>query len=105
MKTNKHISIEDAGSELPFSVPENYFKDFALNIEKQIVEQKKSSVKFIKPWMYIAAMFIGILLIGQVFYTVNKNNTANYSDKYESYVLSQLDETSIMDYYIENPAK
>ena len=102
MKKNKNILFEEIGNEIPFSVPENYFDEFALKIEKQIKEKQAPVRHFIRPWMYIAATFIGIFVIGQVFYTVNQNKATVTADNYESYVLSQVDETALMDYYVDN---
>lgn len=103
MKKNKHISLDEIGKDLPFDVPEGYFENFAQQMEKQIMEKHVSLPKLLKPWMYMAAMFVGVLLIGQVFYTLYQNNNGKNADTYESYVLSQVHETSIMDYYLENP--
>ena len=104
MKTNKTISLNDVGKKLPFEVPENYFENFAQQMDKQIMGKDVSSRKFLKPWMYIAASLVGILLSGQVFLTVYQNNTRNKADNYEAYVLTQLDESSIVDYYVDKPA-
>jgi len=104
MKTNKNISLNDVGKKLPFEVPENYFENFALQMDEKIMGKRTSSRKFFKPWMYIAASIVGILLAGQIFYTVYQNNTRNKEDNYEAYVLSQVDESSIVDYYVDKPA-
>ena len=53
----------------------------------------------------MAAMFVGILIMGQVFYTVNKNNVTRNAENYETYVLSQIDENSMADYYVSEPTK
>ena len=102
MKKNKNILLEEIGNELPFRVPDNYFDEFALKIEKQIKTKHVPFRYFIRPWMYVAATFIGIVVIGQIFYTVNQNKATITADNYESYVLSQVDETSLMDYYVDN---
>jgi hypothetical protein len=102
MKKNNNILLEKIGKELPFGVPENYFEQFASKFEEQISNKHVHASRFIKPWMYMAAMFVGILVIGQIFYTVNQNNALKAADNYESYVLSQVDETSLMDYYADN---
>lgn len=101
MNKKKHISLDDVGNKLPFTVPENYFEQFAQNIESQISAKQVSVYKLLKPWMYMAAMFVGILIFAQVFYSVYQNNTKSKEDNYESYVLSQVDESSIMDYYVD----
>jgi len=105
MKNNKNISIEEMSKELPFTVPENYFDQFALQLEEQIGYKKPFIRKTLKTWMYMAAMFVGILIMGQVFYTVNKINVTRNAENYETYVLSQIDENSMADYYVSEPTK
>jgi len=105
MKNNKNISIDEISKELPFTVPENYFEQFALRLEDQIGYKKSYILKTYRTWMYMVAMFVGILVMGQVFYTVNKNNVAKNTENYESYVLSQVDESSLADFYVNEPAK
>jgi hypothetical protein len=106
MKNNKNIGIEKISKELPFSVPENYFNQFALQMDEQIGFRKHLQHKNIKTWMYIAAMFIGIIVTGQVFYSINQNNATRNADNYESYVLSQVNENSLVDLYVdETPSK
>jgi len=105
MKTNKNILIDELSRELPFSVPENYFNQFALQVEEQIGFKKSIVPKKIKQWMYVAAMFIGIMIMGQIFYTVNQNIATRNAQNYESYVLSQVDENSIADLYVDESSK
>ena len=102
MKNNKHITLEEIGKELPFSVPENYFEQFANQMEAQITVRRSPFRKVLINWMSIAARFVGILIMGQVYYTVYQNNTAKNEDNYELYVLSQVDESSLMDYYVDD---
>ena len=103
MKTDKNTSFEEISKELPFSVPENYFNDFATQIENKI-GYKKAAVRFIRPWMYAAAVFAGVLMVGEVFYNSNrqKNLTA---ENYETYIMTQVDESSVVDYYVNEPSK
>lgn len=103
MKTNKNISFEEIDKELPFSVPENYFNDFAAQIDKQI-GYKKPFIRFVRPWMYAAAMFIGIVVVSQVFYSSNRQRNLT-ADNYETYVMAQVDESSVVDYYVHEPTK
>jgi hypothetical protein len=106
MKKKNNITLEEIGKELPFAVPENYFNEFAQNFEAQVIVNKVSVHKLFRPWMYMAAMFVGILILGNIFYSVYQNNIKSKEDKYESYVLSQVDESSIVDYYVDKqPAK
>lgn len=105
MKHNKNILTEGISKELPFSVPENYFNQFALQIEGQIGYKSSKIREMIRPWMYMAAMFVGILIMGQVFYNVNQNKAARNAENYESYVLSQVDETLVADLYVNESSK
>jgi len=105
MKNNKNILIDEISKELPFGVPENYFNQFALQIEEQIGYKRSIIRNVLKPWMYMAAMFVGILIMGEVFYTVNQNNTTRNTENYETYVLSQVDETMLVDAYMNEPSK
>ncbi len=98
---DKNILDEKEAKELAFSVPENYFDQFALQIDKQIGYQHTASRKLLRSWMYVAAMFVGVLIVGQVFYATHKRNLACNEENYESYVLSQVDESSMVDYYVE----
>ena len=52
-----------------------------------------------KPWMYMAAMFVGVLLIGNVLLQVHRDNTLEQAENYDAYVLSQLDQSLYYDYY------
>ena len=102
MEDKKRISFDEIGKELPFKIPENYFEDFASAMEAQIVVKPTSLKRVFKPWMYMAAMFVGLFVIGQVLFTVLKTTNVNTDDNYESYILSQVDETALIDYYVEN---
>lgn len=101
MKNNKKITLEEIGNTMPFSVPENYFDSFAEQFGKEIAPKSVSSQRFIKPWMYAAAIFIGSLVLSPIFYSVYQQNTTTSSDNYESYVLSQVDESALLDYYVD----
>ena len=105
MTNRNNILLEKIGKRLPFSVPENYFNQFALQIEEQIGYKQVANRKILRSWMYMAAMFVGILIMGQIFYTVHQNNLTRNAENYESYVLSQVDETSLVDYYVEQSNK
>lgn len=104
MKTNKNISFEEIGKELPFSVPDNYFEQFANQIDKQIGYNSARSHKIFRPWMYAAAaVFVGVMVLTPVFYTTNnQRNIVKNTDNYETYVLSQVDESALLDCYVDN---
>lgn len=102
MKDKKHISLEEIGTELPFTVPENYFEKFATQFDEQIKMKSVSFVHSLKPWMYMAAMFVGIFVLSQVFFLLDNYKVDSNTDNYESYVLSQVDEAYMLDYYVED---
>lgn len=109
MKNEKNI-LKKIGNDLPFSVPENYFEQFANEIDLKIgyakkIEVPKSETKgFIrsKAWMRWAAVFVGIFLLGNVLYFVSKNNERQKQENYEMYLLSQVDEPTMMYYYMND---
>lgn len=105
MKKNNKISLDEIGRELPFTVPENYFEHFAMQIDEQINRNSGSSHRFIRQWMYVAAAFVGIFMIGQTYYKVHQTSVTQKADTYEAYVLSQVNEASMVDYYVDEPAK
>ncbi len=101
MKPKNNISLEEIGSRIPFSVPENYFEDFALQMESKTATVQVSVFKIVKPWLYMAAMFAGVFVVGNVFYSIHTNNVAKNTENYELYVVSQVDESLIYDNYID----
>ena len=68
MKT-KINKIEDIKKSNPFRVPENYFSQFNENIMNQLPEKEPLPERKItvwdkmKPWVYMAAMFIGLFFM------------------------------------------
>ena len=100
MENNKYKSLNEIGKELPFSVPENYFENFALQFEAKITAKQFSSNKVFKSWLFIAAMFVGVFVLSRGLYIMYQNNNSNKHENYNTYVLSQVDEASLMDSYI-----
>jgi len=97
---NKNI-LKETGNRLPFTVPEGYFEDFALQFEQNQLAVKKLSIrKIAMPWIYMAAMFTGLLLMGNLIYHVYQNNKQENSEMYDMYVMSQLDNSVMIDYYV-----
>lgn len=101
MEENKYIEILKAGNKRPFTLPENYFDDFAGKMDELIAETPQEiKQRRIRPWMYgVAASLIGIIFLGQVYLSENKN-TNMAAETYDTYILSQVDESSIIDYYL-----
>lgn len=66
--------LKKAGTENPFSVPDHYFEDFSRNLMAKLPEKEPLPLpeeptlwQRVKPWIYMAAMFCGIMLSVRVF--------------------------------------
>jgi hypothetical protein len=59
---------------------------------------------FMRPWMYAAAIMLGVIFIGKGAYNVYQNKQLANTENYELYVLSQVDEDDIIDYYLSDEA-
>lgn len=103
MKAKNNLSFDEIGKELPFCVPDNYFEQFASQIEAQIGYKPRAKTKIFRPWMYaVAAVFVGVAVLTPIFYSLNnQRNIARNNDSYESYVLSQVDESVMIDCYVD----
>lgn len=69
MHTEEDYIRQQAGKKDPFKVPEGYFDHLTENIMSRLPEQSDQPVEEhpgfaarIKPWLYMAAMFVAILL-------------------------------------------
>lgn len=111
------------GTGNPFSVPEGYFEDFTKQLMDRLPEQTISAPtetrittwQRIKPWLYMAAMFCG-LMFGFNYITRNADSAANanlsdsgnaktlYSDEYIEAIIdnSMMDDYTIYCYLTEN---
>ena len=101
------INIEDFDKKLPFGIPDGYFETFPSRMIAQL-EQPKKSIRFrksLKIWISIVAMFVGMLLVGK-FYFMPSHSAKVLSevsvDTYDNYVLSQVDESQLIDIYVNN---
>ncbi len=99
---NKKIKLEDIGNRKPFVTPDNYFTNFSSRIDNLIEVKKVKPHVVMKPWMYMAAMFTGILILGSIISGVYTNKASSNTDNYELYMLSQLDEDVMYDYYMKD---
>jgi len=88
------------GRTLPFAVPENYFEDSARQIIALTSGRHLTVRNILRPWFYMAGMFAGILLLGNIAYSLYQRN-ADREENYEQYLLSQVDNVSLLDFYLE----
>jgi hypothetical protein len=95
----KNMNLNEIGNRKPFAVPENYFEDFANNFEVQIALKPLSPLKLLRPWMYMAAMFLGVFFMSRVVYTVYTDNKIANAENYELYVMSQVNDVENLEYF------
>lgn len=73
MEEEKNI-LKKVGTKNPFTVPEGYFENFAQELmsklpekEPYLPESEPTLWQRVKPWIYMTAMFVGIMLSVRVF--------------------------------------
>lgn len=93
--------LKRVGTKNPFKVPENYFENFASNLMTKLPKKEPDSAPLnitlwqrIKPWIYMAAMFAGIMLMFKMFQHIREHASAVH----ETMVVEILD---IPDQYME----
>jgi hypothetical protein len=66
--------LRKVGTKNPFRVPENYFEDFTQELMSKLPEKETMPVspeptiwQRVKPWLYMTAMFCGIMLSVRIF--------------------------------------
>lgn len=98
--------LEKMNKEPGFSVPENYFENFASNLMESLPENQfeqegpkmPTMWQRVRPIFYMAAMFIGITLMLKIFISTDKTT----SDNKETVSLNEPAESSIDDVTIED---
>ena len=82
------------GTANHFTVPEDYFKNLVPNIMEHLPEQKVKEIPPIrlwdrvKPWIYMAAMFCGLLVTIKA--VVGKSDALTASDNFTDEQFSEL---------------
>lgn len=73
MKNNKSDILSRIGKDAGFKVPEGYFDSFTSQMESKLPEQEVHPIpqptkwQKIRPFIYMAAMFVGIWLMMKIF--------------------------------------
>ena len=108
MIDTEKYSIDALRDRMPFRVPDGYFEDFTEDFMCHLPKKTASEAKVIsfydriKPWLFLAAMFVGIIVLFKVF-----NKTSDISREANSGILSsiivEIEETEDADFleYIE----
>lgn len=73
MEEEKNI-LKKVGTKNPFTVPEGYFENFTQDLmsklpekESYLPESEPTLWQRVKPWIYMTAMFVGIMLSVKIF--------------------------------------
>lgn len=101
MDNKKKISLKETRKDLPFTVPDGFFDQFAIQMDAQIQEEKVPVRSMAKSWLYMVAMFAGILVLGNIFYYIYQTNASKKAAFYDAYLFSQLNDIYLMDFYME----
>ena len=108
MKKNEDI-LQQVGRNTGYKVPEGYFENFAARMTEQLPERELPKPEIVttwqklRPYIYLAAMFAGILLMLQVFVApiveADKMMTASaeQEEDLEEYMLYSMDEYTIFE--------
>ena len=107
--------LKNFGKENPFSVPENYFEDFAQNIQRKIKEEEPSKKTVTMSRIAIvfsaAATFaIALFAAGAIFGTKSPSGNglqqniaaAEYDETESDTWIAYLDESTQIEYFVSN---
>lgn len=81
METKKQ-ALADISKEIPFKVPENYFLQLNESIMANLPEKEAPMIRKVtmwektKPWVYLAAMFLGLFFTIKVLTTSTQTNSS-----------------------------
>lgn len=102
--------VKKYGTKNPFMVPEGYFENFSKELMNRLPEKEQVSApetistwQRVKPWVYMAAMFCGLMLSVRVFVGPPKQDTlvftaAETEQLSDEYVETILDHSMMDDY-------
>lgn len=110
--------LKKYGTQNPFTVPEGYFENFAKELMNKLPEKERIAVheeittwQRIKPWIYMAAMFCGLMFTVRVVVGPPKQDTPiftaaeteQFSDEYIETILdhSMMDDYTLYQYLTE----
>lgn len=110
--------LKKYGAQNPFTVPEGYFENFSKELMKKLPEKERIAAQEdittwqrIKPWVYMAAMFCGLMFTVRVVVGPPKQDTPiftaaeteQFSDEYIETILdhSMMDDYTLYQYLTE----
>ncbi|HJC93689.1 MAG TPA: hypothetical protein H9752_05705 [Candidatus Phocaeicola excrementigallinarum] len=109
MKKEETDLIHRCGKRNAFKVPEGYFEDFAGQLMDKLPEKTPAEVPTvsmwarIKPWIYMTAMFCGIMLMVRTFVGEKEDDSAilsgiSLSEMPDEYIDPLVNESMMDDY-------
>ncbi len=98
--------LSDIPKQNSFEVPENYFENFAVNVQQRIQTEEKPKGKTVwlhqlKPYLSVAALFVFAFSLWYAyaqFATQEQSLVAETELSAEDYYLYALDQSSMIDY-------
>ena len=105
--------IKRYGKKQTFKVPEGYFENFAEDLMRKLPEkemkapEKISTWTRVKPWVYMAAMFVGLMFTVRLFTNGGKDihekahsadTPVNYTELPDEYIDPIVNQTMMGDY-------
>lgn len=107
----KNSKLNEVGKTNPFKVPEGYFERFSVDLMSQLPERTVEEPKALslwgkmRPWVYMAAMFVGIMLMFKIFGgSPEEKNTAQNKEKNGIEIVEEPDLEDFYTYYEEQAA-
>lgn len=105
MRKQDNLSNNDRLRKVPFIVPDGYFESFNREMMKNLPEypeelkqQPLSRWQRFKPYIYMAAMFLGIWCMMKVFHHVSSPSTLSIDNPPEQVTLA-LSDNNLYDFY------
>lgn len=108
MKTDSELA-KQYGKKIPFKTPEGYFDNFTEQLMKQLPEKETvemseiSMWERVKPWVYMVAMFCGLMFSIRVIVGEKPENKTDYtiesiSELPDEYIEPLMEQTMMDDY-------
>lgn len=111
MKKEETDLLKRCGTENPFTVPEGYFERFTEQLMEKLPEREAQPAPKltlwtrVKPWVYMAAMFCGLMLSVRMFVSEKQSQspavaseTTDFTEVPDEYIDPIVNQTMMDDY-------
>lgn len=111
MKKEETDLLKRCGTENPFTVPEGYFERFTEQLMEKLPEREAQPAPKltlwtrVKPWVYMAAMFCGLMLSVRIFVGEKQSQspaatseTTDFTEVPDEYIDPIVNQTMMDDY-------